>query len=127
MKEFKLPKGSRKIVPVKKEIGHWVKMTYDAQLIFRGVQWLRVKDGMSGNADREDWVANLGGVCISVHDYCFRAPYWGHESHRAKDIFGAMDIQLKEGLQQAENTQKERLKEAAILKSTIEKLRSALE
>lgn len=52
-------------------------MTFDAQVFCVGVRWLRVHRGMSGHADREDWVADVPHFCASVHDYQFRPPYWG--------------------------------------------------
>lgn len=62
------PKG---IKPIKltASIGNWVRMQFDAYIVRNGIRWLRVKGGMSGNNDREDWVADLPEVCISVSDY----------------------------------------------------------
>jgi len=54
--------------PVRRKIAHWVEMAYDAKVRVHGLWWLRVKGGMGGQRDREDWVADIG-VCISVHDY----------------------------------------------------------
>lgn len=73
-----LPKGGKLLAKlIKKQIAGWVEMAFDAKVICHGVVWLRVKDGMGGRRDREDWVADLNASNISVHDYEFRAPYWG--------------------------------------------------
>ena len=68
-----LLKGS----PVKK-LGGWNALTVDARLVWRGITWYRVKGGFSSTGDREDWVADVGGTCVSVSSY-----HWNGESFGA--------------------------------------------
>lgn len=69
MAEFKLQEGATAIEPVEIETGGWVPTVVDAKLTRNGIDWYRVKDGMGGRGDREDWIADVPEVCISVHDY----------------------------------------------------------
>jgi len=68
---------------LKTEIGGWSEMEYDAQMKRLGITWYRVKGGMGGRGDREDWIANLPSGCVVVHGYQYRAPYWGFEKYRS--------------------------------------------
>lgn len=66
----RLPKGGSPLKRLlKKKIGGWVEMSFDATFVRHGIRWYRVKDGMGDNGDREDWVADLPESCISLHDY----------------------------------------------------------
>ncbi len=63
---------------MKKKIeGAWVEMTFDAEFFHRGIRWLRVKGGMGERGDREDWVADIPNVSISVHDYHWNGDSFG--------------------------------------------------
>lgn len=74
MKEFPLPIGAVLLKrPVRKTLGNYVEMSYDARIVIEGIRWYRVKDGMGTRGDREDWVADLPEYGLSVHDY-----YWNH-------------------------------------------------
>ena len=118
-----LPKGAKEI-KVKKKIGGWVEMEFDAKLIHRGIQWLRVKDGFGDKGDREDWVADIPITCISVSDYHFRKEmYWGFKEHQADTIFGAMDIQLleaKEHIAHRKKEQEENLAKLSIAQDQVD-------
>lgn len=69
--------------PVTIKIGGWVQMDYDAKMRVNGIEWIRVKDGLSGKGDREDWIANIPSGCVSIHDYQYREPRWGFEQYRS--------------------------------------------
>lgn len=119
---MKLPKGARNINPVKRSLGSWVEMIFDAELIHRGILWLRVKDGFGGRGDREDWVAELS-VSVSVSDYHFvKEKYWGFKEHQSSTIFGAMDIQIMHAKNTSEYSRKEKQDELKRLSETIERL-----
>ena len=53
----------------KASIAGWAEMEFDASVVRHGITWLHVKNGMGGGGDREDWVADLPGITLSVHDY----------------------------------------------------------
>lgn len=68
MKTPKLRPGARKLkTKIRATIGHWVEMQYDAELRRRGLTWLRVVGGFSGDNRREDWVASVPSGCLSVN------------------------------------------------------------
>lgn len=71
-----LQDGAR-LISVRKTTGTWVEMEYDARGEYFGIIWLRVKDGMGGRGDREDWVADIPGVSIAVHDYHWNGEEFG--------------------------------------------------
>lgn len=74
----KLPRGARLLKPmVTKEIGSWVRMTFDASVERYGVRWLRVYKGMGSDGRREDWVADIPCFGISVHDYHWNGDTFG--------------------------------------------------
>ncbi len=72
-----LPKGGKLIKPLRKKIGTWVEMEFDATCRRNGLTWFRVKNGMGERGDREDWVADVPGVSISVHDYHYNGEDFG--------------------------------------------------
>jgi hypothetical protein len=101
-----LPKGARLFLkPIHAKIGGWNEMEFDASVERLGLTWYRVKGGMgrnqAGNAtnDREDWVADIPVMALSVHDYQWREPRWGF--HRYKSFDEAIAEQTKEGLESA--------------------------
>ena len=74
----KLPKGARLLPqPVRKKVAGWTEMEYDAEVERLGLTWLRVRGGMGGREDREDWVAKTPALCISVHDYHWNGDDFG--------------------------------------------------
>ncbi len=81
---------------LKTAIGGWSEMEYDASMERFGLTLYRVKDGMGGAGDREDWVIALPSGCLCVHDYQYRKPYWGLEKYRSIDA--AIVGQLKSGI-----------------------------
>lgn len=88
--------GIEIIKTFKKKICNWVEMEFDAKVVKHGVTWLRVKDGMGGRGDRDDWVADLPDACICVHDYNWTTQNFGHN-------YGSFDAaclgELKRGLE----------------------------
>lgn len=56
----------RRIAPTKKKLGSYVELTYDARLEYLGLNWFRVQGGFGGKGDRDDWVADVPGICVSV-------------------------------------------------------------
>ena len=64
------PKGFQLLKsPVVKKIGGWTELKYDASLERYGITWYRIQNGFGGNGDREDWVADVPSLCVSVSDY----------------------------------------------------------
>lgn len=101
-----LPDGA-KLMPVEiLKIGSWSPLKMDASYERHGTTWFRVKGGMGGSGDREDWVANIFGVCISVHDYMWREPRCGF--HVYKSFTESIDKQIAEHRQYG----KKRIEEA---------------
>lgn len=85
-----LPKGGRLLQPpVKRQIGGWVKMTYDATVQRHGLTWLRVQGGFGGRGDREDWVADLPSGSVSVSDYDWVPGLWN-----ARPCHGTFDAAI---------------------------------
>lgn len=76
MKKPQKPTGITIIKPIKKKIASWIPQTFDASAERCGIVWLRVKDGMSGRGDREDWVADVP-YPVSVHDYHWNGDSFG--------------------------------------------------
>lgn len=73
-----LPKGAKAITPpVKMKLDAWTEQEVDATVQRHGLTWYRVKGGMGGRGDREDWVADVPAVCISVHDYHYNGEDFG--------------------------------------------------
>lgn len=73
-----LPKGARSIEPAKHAvIGAWKPQFFDAKVERHGITWYRVQNGMGGRNDREDWCADVPGVCIAVHDYHYNGEEFG--------------------------------------------------
>jgi hypothetical protein len=63
------PKNVTPLKPFKKKIDGWVEMEYDASTEVGIFTWFRVKGGMSGRSNREDWVCDVPYGTVSVHDY----------------------------------------------------------
>lgn len=100
-----------------KKIGGWNEMEYDKTIVRKGITWYRVKDGMGGQGDREDWVASVPELCISVHDYQWREPRWGIISYPS--FKAALDGEILRGIESG----KSRLEKK---KAEIERLTTAV-
>jgi hypothetical protein len=123
--DSKLPRGAVLISPPeKREIAGWAEMKYDARCVRYGITWLRVKDGIGGRGDREDWVADLPAMTVSVHDYHFHAPYWGIE--RYPSFNAAIKGQIKRAVGYARQQADEYTRKTAALVRTAKILKSAL-
>lgn len=125
MKTHRLPKGAKRIdPPLTKEVGNWVAMEYDAEFDWFGIRWLRAKGGFSDNGDREDWVADIPGVNISVHDY-----HWGGSSFGPNrgSFLGAIEAETKAALQMTVNRAKEFRDKASEMAAATLTIRAALE
>jgi hypothetical protein len=121
---FPLQKGAKMLPkPITKKVGAWGKMEFDAAIRVYGVRWLRVKDGLGGRGDREDWVADLPEVCVSVHDYHWNGDDFGanHGSFR-----GAIKAEMKSSLQHAIDQERKLLAEACEQARAATLLRKAL-
>lgn len=125
-RQCRLHSGSKAInPPIKMKLGRCVEMEYDAALEFSGIRWFRVHKGMGCRGDREDWVADVPGICVSVHNYQWRAPFWGlvrYESFRA-----AMIGEAKSALESAAYRIAEKEKEVFTLRKGMESLERFLD
>lgn len=92
-----LPKGAKIIPTVKKEIGGWVEMEFDAKVERFGLTWFRCKGGISHDGDREDWIADMPWGCLSVSDYQFREPRFGFDKFNSFDEACAEIIKKAKG------------------------------
>lgn len=93
-----LPSGGHLIRPIKRKIGHWVEMVFDAEVTMHGgMRWLRVRGGFGQRGDREDWVADFPAN-ISVSDCEWREPRWGprHYNSFEEATLSEMKIALVE-------------------------------
>lgn len=115
MKRASISRGKQ--VAISKKIGGLVEMKFDRELFRRGIRWLRVKDGMCGRGDREDWVADVEGLTVSVHDYQWKPPYFGLTTY--KSIREAMDDQMKRGISSLEEEIINAENKAALARSVI--------
>jgi hypothetical protein len=88
----------RAIRPTWKKIGGWEKMCYDRELFYKGHRWLRVKDGMGGGGDREDWVLDHPCMTVSIHDYDWQEKCTLFKP-TAKTMKGAMDKAFVKGVE----------------------------
>lgn len=118
-----LPKGAILITPITFQIGQWVKIEYDAKLTRKNINWYRVRGGMSERNDREDWVADIPGYCVSVHDYHWNGHPFG-ENHGT--FSNALKQELKRVLQYGPKDIKEKEQEILVLKCGLEKVRKFL-
>jgi len=81
--------------PIKRKIGSWVEMEYDAKIKRLGMTWLRVKGGFGGRGDREDWVGDVPFGCISVSNYNWTEHNFGHYGTFDKAIIGETRLALE--------------------------------
>ncbi len=119
-----LPKGAKKIVTLKREVGGWAEMEFDAICERHGLKWLRVKNGMGGRADSEDWVCDLPSACLSVHDYQWREPRWGFDKFDSFDE--AVLAEMRSGAKQAKHSASELREKANRADETVRLLTAAL-
>jgi len=76
----------------------WEPMQYDRELFHKGRRWLRVKNGMDGRGNREDWVLDHPCMTVSVHDYNWQEKCTLFKPI-AKTMKGAMDKAFLEGVE----------------------------
>lgn len=97
-----LPPGARMLArPVQLDTGGWVPQTVDAVLEFEGVTWARVQGGFgdgqrTGWHPREDWVAVVPAVAISVSRYFDKPDVWDRKSQTMQEAMRA-EVQTKLG------------------------------
>ena len=69
-----LPYGAQLITPREVYCGTWRPQIVDAEVTLEGIKWYRVQGGF-GDLDgkrrneREDWIADIESISVSVHDY----------------------------------------------------------
>jgi hypothetical protein len=114
---------TKKITPVKKKIGCWVEMTFDAVTERFGVRWLRVKDGFGGRGDREDWVADIPHGCLSVHDYHWNGDGFGPDYGSFDGAIRGETKLMVDSLHHRENELRERLRK---IQATVEILEKSI-
>jgi len=120
-----LPKNARMLKSVKTtQISGWAEMSYDAEMYLHGIQWLRVKDGMGGGGDREDWVAVVPYGTFSVHDYQWREPRCGFV--KVDSIEEAMEVEIKNGVVRCMDKIKATRDELELMEKSFWMLKSCL-
>jgi hypothetical protein len=72
-----LPAGGELIKPIKKKIGGWNELEFDAKVSRIGLTWYRVRGGFGGRGDSEGWIADIVAGNISVCDYNFNDTGFG--------------------------------------------------
>lgn len=124
-----LPSGAKEIVTIRKKIGGWVEMEYDAECERYGLTWLRVKGGFNSHGGREDWVCDLPTGLLSVSDSSWREPRFGFDNFSSFDE--AVAGEIRRSLSYAESKTKEKEREAdesreteALLRKSVSKLPS---
>ena len=86
--------------PIRKKIGGWVEMDFEAYFTYRGIMWFRPKGGGlggDGHHSREDWLANTPGIAISAgrsvnHGHDVTKVGWGF--NKDKTLEEEMDKQI---------------------------------
>lgn len=123
-KQPKLQQGAE-LLPKIEEVqrGNWSLLKVDASIAIHGVVWLRVYGGFGGRFDREDWIADLPGVSISVCDYHWNGSDFGPSYPSFED---ACRGQLESGLRHARTSKAEAESEVAVFSDTIARLEAAL-
>lgn len=91
-----LPDGGKLIPVLRKKVGNWVEMEFDAEVMRFGQRWLRVKDGMGGRNDREDWIMDIPGQGVSIHDYHWNGEDFG-ANHGSFDNAILEEMKLSRG------------------------------
>lgn len=81
-------------------IAGWTEMEFDAAVFRHGVRWLHVKDGMGGYGDREDWVCDLPGVTLSIHDYNWDGQNFGANLGKTFDEAVVAAMEQEHGYQE---------------------------
>lgn len=119
-----LPEGAREIRPIRRKIGTWVELDFDAKLRFRGVWWFRVMGGFGGNGDREDWVADIDYGCVSVSDYHWRGKKWGSE--RYQTFQDALIGRMKGALGSAQRTVSKLRGELLDAKTAVKRIEASI-
>lgn len=135
-KSFKLPKGAILFKnPLTKKTGIWNELTFDAKVERYGITWLRVMGGFGSRSQagwhfrpttawpQEDWIADLPGICISVHDYNWDKGNFGTKYNCFND---AVIGETRGALDCAMESKKELLKTMATLNSGIEIIKDFL-
>jgi hypothetical protein len=119
-----LPAGGRLFKKtIKRVIATWVEQEFDAEVYRFGIRWLRVKEGMGGKGNREDWVADLP-VNASVHDYNWRSAWPGWLNHGSIDK--AIVAEMKEVKAQTLEDEESTVKKLARLRLAARTLSKSL-
>lgn len=103
---------------IKKKVGGYIEMEYDAAGDYFGITWLRVKDGLGGRGDREDWIADMppGVGGISIHDYHWNGEEFGM-NHGS--FLGAIKAETKLSLGYAQKHEEETLAKLDQIRESI--------
>lgn len=94
-----LPSGAVPLGPLEIKTGGWEPLAVDARLDFEGITWARVEGGFgsgqkTGWHPREDWIAIVPGVALSVGRYFAKPDEWGRGHH--DDVVSMEDAMREE-------------------------------
>jgi hypothetical protein len=96
----------------------------DASLDLVGLTWFRVHGGFGGRFDREDWIADLPGVSVTVCDYHWNGSDFGLS-------YGSFEAacrgQLEFSLQNARTAKSEAETKLATLAAAIARMEQCLD
>lgn len=115
-----LPSGAKVIPARKRNVGSWLPQVVDAEVERSGVTWYRVKGGLGGRGDREDWVASLPGLAVAVSDY-----HWNGEDFGPS--YGSFDNAIRQELDLALEYAREQVRKAKLNLLALEASEKLLE
>lgn len=103
--------------------GTLVPQRVDASLELFGLTWFRVLGGFGGRFDREDWIADLPGINVTVCDYHWDGSDFGPSYGSFED---ACRGRLEDALCVARATKLEMEAQLATLTSSIARLEQCI-
>ncbi len=112
--------------PKRQKIGGWVEQIHDAKLHRLGLTWYRVQEGFGGRGDREDWVADVPRIAVSV-SRCYNSQSWGSVfDDKVVSFNEAMKLEVAEKLDESKLRKKEHQQIVEDLEVTIRRMSDAV-
>jgi hypothetical protein len=90
----------------RRKIGNWKELDYEDEPVeHRGLTWYKVVGGFGGRGDRDDWVADVQGACVSVTK-------WSNE--KWSNRFDALEEAMDDEVVQKAEAQRSKVQETAL-------------